>query len=48
MTTNEVFEILGDLDLQTEWHHDLDQPITEFFAELSDEIVGLLHWPVRP
>lgn len=32
----------------SEWHIDLGQTAEEFLAELNDEIVGYLHWPVTP
>lgn len=48
MTTTQVCAMLSEMNLQTEWHVDLDQPITDYLAELADEIIGMMHWPVRP
>lgn len=48
MTTAEVFELLIQMGLKTEWHTDLDQPFSEYWGQLLDELIEFMHWPVKP
>lgn len=48
MNSDLLSELLADFKPVTEWHRDMGQTFEEYAAQILDEMVGWLHWPVTP